>query len=45
MNLVQIAIDCYSNVLGYALPYICTIMLIHLTVRLVMRAIWDGEIL
>ena len=45
MNLVQIAIDCYSNVLSYAMPYIATVMLIHLCVRLVMRAIWDGELM
>lgn len=42
---VQLAIDCYALVLQYCLPYIATIMMIHLTVRIVMTAIWNGGIL
>lgn len=39
---IQLAIDCYSTVLENCLPYIATVMLIHLSVRLVLNAIWNG---
>lgn len=41
---IQLAIECYSNVLGACLPYIATVMLIHMCVVLIMRAIWNGHI-
>lgn len=39
---VQLAIDCYALVLQNCLPYIACVMMIHLCVRLIMNAIWNG---
>jgi hypothetical protein len=39
---IQLAINAYALVLQYCLPYIATVMMIHLTVRLVINAIWNG---
>lgn len=39
---IQLAINCYSLVLQHCLPYIATVMLIHLCVRLVLNSIWNG---
>lgn len=41
---IQNAIECYSNVLSACLPYIATVMLIHMCVVLIMRAIWNGNL-
>ena len=41
---VQLAIECYSTVLQACLPYIATVMLIHMCVKLIMGAIWDGHL-